>query len=77
MPTHLFASAGPATGLFEALATAIGSGFVIGGFAAGTMSFALSRSVSQLERSAVIGSYCGGSVGLLALTFDILRERFV
>ena len=36
MLAHLFASAGPLTSLLGDLATAIGSGFVIGGFAGGT-----------------------------------------
>lgn len=74
---HLFASAGPATSVFEALATSIGSGLVVGGFAAGATSFALNRPRTQSEGDALIGGYAGGALALSLLLIDILLKRLV
>jgi hypothetical protein len=77
MSMYVIASVGPATGLFESLAASIGAGAVVGGFAVGGASFALTRSRARSEGNAVGGGYFGGLVSLFALVFDILRRHFV
>ena len=74
---HLLASLGPATGLFEALASSIGTGLVVGGFAGGVKALFATRSFDRSERAALKGSYLGGALGLFALAFDIVLKRFV
>jgi hypothetical protein len=74
---NLFASVGAATAIVEALAASIGSGLVVGGFAAGVWSVLACRSRSQIERGTMIGSYFGGSIALLAFIVDIVEKRFV
>jgi len=71
------ATAGPVTGLFEAVATTIGSGLVVGGFVGGLGGGISGRLSSESERRAVVGSYVGGLMALLALAFDILEKSFV
>jgi hypothetical protein len=73
----IVASAGPLTNALGDIASAIGSGFVIGGFAGGLSSGVLGRSARETERKALVGSYGGGVVALLALTTDTLVKRFV
>jgi F0F1-type ATP synthase membrane subunit c/vacuolar-type H+-ATPase subunit K len=68
---------GPATALFEAVAACIGSGLVIGGFAAGVGEALWRRPRRHAESRAVIGSYIGGTGALLALALDIVRKYFV
>ncbi|MDX6608873.1 MAG: hypothetical protein QOF85_798 [Solirubrobacterales bacterium] len=74
---RLLASIGPATAVFEALASSIGAGLVVGGFSAGVRGFLSSRSFDRSEREALKGSYLGGAVGLLTLAFDIVWKHFV
>ena len=69
----MIASVGPATSIVEALATSIGSGFVVGGFVAGLVGFARTGGRIPSERSALIGSYLGGTFALGLLAFDIVR----
>jgi hypothetical protein len=73
----LLASAGPATTAFEALASTIGAGLVIGGFVGGLASFLSGRSRLRSEKAALGSSYAGGLSGLLLLAIDILRKHFV
>jgi hypothetical protein len=71
------ASAGPLTTVFGDVATAIGSGFVVGGFVGGLSGGVLGRPVRETERKALVGSYGGGAIALLALVIDIVVKRFV
>jgi hypothetical protein len=71
------ASTGPLTAALGDIATAIGSGFVVGGFAGGLSSGVLGRSTRETERKALVGSYGGGVIALLALVADTLVKRFV
>ena len=77
MDINLLASAGPWTGMLEAIATAVGCGTVVGGFVAGLVDMALERPRAPLDRHVVIGSYVVGLVGLLLLAVDIVGKRFV
>jgi hypothetical protein len=77
MGISLLASTGPWTGMLEAIATAVGCGTVIGGFAAGLVDIALGRPRAPLDRQIMIGSYVGGLVGLFLLVVDIVGKRFV
>jgi hypothetical protein len=74
---RILASAGPATTAFEALASTIGAGLVVGGFIGGLASFLSGRSRPRSEKAAFGSSYAGGVLGLLLLAIDILEKRFV
>lgn len=71
------ANVGIATGAFEVLAAAIGSGLVVGSFTGGLLTIAASRSLRQAEKWAFIGGYLGGLLALFGLVFDIVEKRFV
>jgi hypothetical protein len=73
----LFASAGTATGVFEVLAAAIGSGLVVGSFVAGLLTIAMSRARSRAEKWVLNGGYGGGLLALFGLMVDIVEKRFV
>lgn len=75
--THLFSSAGPATSLFESLASLIGAGLVVGGFAGGMRGLLSRRSRSVSEEGAVTGGYAGGAFGLVLLLIDTVVKSFV
>ena len=75
--THLFSSAGPATSVFESLASSIGAGLVVGGFAGGMRGLLSRRPRSVSEEGAVTGGYAGGAVGLILLFIDIVVKSFV
>jgi hypothetical protein len=77
MSMHLLASTGLFTGILEAVATAIGAGLVVGGFAAGIEGVASRRSRQEAERNATFGGYVGGLTGLALLALDTLGKRFV
>ena len=75
--THLFfSSAGPATSVFESLASSIGAGLVVGGFAGGVRGF-VTKGFSSSEEGAVAGGYAGAAVGLSLLLIDTLTRSFV
>lgn len=68
------AAVGPATGLLEALAAAIGSGMVIGGFFAGIVAgWLMSRRGVDLDNRVLVCGYIGGALGVLALTSDWIK----
>jgi hypothetical protein len=69
---YLFSSSGPATGVFESLASSIGAGLVVGGFVGGVRGLLVSRLRHVSEEGAVVGGYVGGAVGLALLLIDIL-----
>lgn len=73
----LFASTGPLTGAFEQIATSIGSGIVVGSFAAGLGSIVWNGSRRDSEEVALIGGYVGGLVAMVSLAIDMLVKRFV
>jgi hypothetical protein len=74
---YLFASAGPLTGIFEEIATSIGSGLVVGSFAVGLGSFIWTGSRRRSEGLALIGGYVGGLAATASLAIDTLAKRFV
>jgi hypothetical protein len=63
--------------MFQAVASSIGAGLVIGGFLGGVGSLLPSQSPGRSEKEAVKGSYFGGTVGLLVLVFDTIWKHFV
>ena len=69
--------AGPMTSVLAALATSIGFGLVVGGFAAGAMGFASTHSQAASEKWAFLGGYGGGFVALGLRVIDILWRSFV
>lgn len=71
------ASAGSATAVMEAIASSIGAGAVVGGFAGGLISFVSGQPTSESEKHALRYGYFGGLVGLALLTADILEKSFV
>jgi hypothetical protein len=73
----LVSSAGPFTGILEAIATSIGTGIVVGGFVTGMGSVVRGRSRTESEEKALYGGYVGGLVGLTVLGIDILGKHFV
>jgi hypothetical protein len=73
----LFAGVGIATGAFEVLAAAIGSGLVVGSFTGGLLTITASCSRRQAEKWAFIGGYFGGLLALFGLVLDIVEKRFV
>lgn len=75
--TSLVASVGPTTAAWEALASLIGAGMVVGGFVGGLVSLLVARPRSSSERAAIHGGYAGGVFGLTFLAFDILGKHFV
>jgi hypothetical protein len=71
------ASAGPYTGFLEVVATSIGAGIVVGGFAVGIVGFATGESQRPSEAMAMAGANLGGFFGLLLLLIDTLTKHVV
>ena len=74
---QVIASAGPLTGIFEAVATSIGAGIVVGSFALGGLSFANGWPRTKSEGLTLVGGHIGGLVGLLLLSIDTLAKHVV
>jgi hypothetical protein len=68
---------GLGTNLLAALATSIGFGLVVGGFAAGATSFASTRSQKNAEKWSLIGGYFGGFIALMLRAVDMVMRSFV
>jgi hypothetical protein len=63
---------GPFTAVVESLATAIGAGMVLGGFAIGTAGFLAGRSRQELAERALTDGYAGGLIGIASVLFDLV-----
>lgn len=74
---RFLAAIGPATGILQAMAGAIGAGLVVGGFVGGIRALIVSRSRRASEGSAFVGGYVGGAFGLFLLLVDTLAKSFV
>ena len=69
-----FAQVGPLTAVFEAAATAVGAGVVLGSVLVGSILLVVNLPRREIEGGALVGGYAGGGVGaLIALTDAILR----
>lgn len=68
------AQVGPLTALFEGLATAVGAGIVLGGFAIGLYRFWIGRSRQELEANVLADGYLGGAVGVGIVLLDLLMR---
>ncbi len=73
----LLASVGFTTGVFEVLASVIGSGLVVGSFGAGLLTVLFARTRGRAEKWVLYGGYAGGLLALFGLLADILEKRFV
>ncbi len=70
----LIANIGFATSVFEAVATSIGAGVVVGGFYAATGAMLSRRSRREVEGTALRDGYMGGVFGILCLLLDLLTR---
>jgi len=74
MSPTLIADAGFATSVFEAVATSIGAGVVVGGFVAATGAMLGRRSRKEVEKTALRDGYIGGVFGIFCLLLDLLTR---
>jgi hypothetical protein len=58
--------------VFEALATAVGAGIVLGGFVSGIYRLATKRPRGELETGVLTDSYAGGVVAVLVVLIDLV-----
>jgi hypothetical protein len=65
------AQIGMLTGALEAVATAVGSGLLIGSFTIGTGRFLLGYSRSVLETHALTDGYSGGLLSICLILIDL------
>jgi hypothetical protein len=66
------AQIGPATSAFEAVATAVGAGVLLGGVAVGVVGMASGWPRRRLAERSLTDGYLGGVVGAVVLTIDLL-----
>jgi hypothetical protein len=66
-----FAQVGPLTGSIEALATAIGAGSLLGGFAIGSVGTVLGWPRAKLEKWALPSGHAGGVFAVLLGSVDL------
>ncbi len=71
------AQVGPLTAAFEAFATAVGAGMVIGGFVVGFYGLCAGLTREGMQAEAVEGGYVGGIVGVLAVLVDLAISYIV
>ena len=67
-----FAQIGPLTTVFEALATAVGAGIVLGSFAIGTVGLVAGWPRHELAGRALTDGYVGGIAAVLIVLADLL-----
>jgi hypothetical protein len=70
------AQIGPATSVFEVLATAVGAGVVLGGVVMGLTGMAAGWSRGELTKRSLTDGYMGGLAGVAAVAFD-LAMRYI
>jgi hypothetical protein len=75
--TQLLAQIGLTTTVLESLATTIGAGMLVGGFALGIIGLFLGRSQRSLERRAFKDGYLGGLFGVGLLIVDATMRYVV
>jgi hypothetical protein len=68
----VLARVGPLTGVFEALAAAVGAGTVLGGVAAGILGLLGGSSRADIEEFAFVGGYVGGAAGAALALLDLI-----
>ncbi len=62
---------GPLTEFLESVATAVGAGMLVGGFAIGSAAFIAGRSRQALAERTLTAGYLGGIAGAGAILIDI------
>ncbi len=65
------------TTLLESLATSIGAGMLLGGFAFGAAGFLRGRARQDLEKRALTDGYLGGMVAAGLLILDLVMRYIV
>ena len=65
------AQVGPFTGLFEAVASAVGAGMLMGGFVAGAIGLVRGWPKRQFDRRLLRSSYGGGAFATFFIIVDI------
>lgn len=65
---------GSLTGTAEALATTIGAGMLLGGFAAGAAGLLIGLPRQTLETHVLTWSYYGGILGVTLVVFDLIAR---
>ena len=71
------AQIGPATSAFEALATAVGAGVLLGGVGMGLAGLAAGWSRGELAKRSLTDGYMGGLAGTAAIAFDLMMRYLV
>lgn len=66
------AQIGPLTSAFEALATGVGAGILLGGFASGVYRLATKRPRKELEGRVLTDGYVGGVAAVLVVLIDLV-----
>lgn len=61
---------GPFTALLESVATAVGAGMLLGGFALGSAAFVVGSARPELAERALTDGYLGGFVALGLILLD-------
>lgn len=65
------AQIGSVSGAFEGLATAVGAGILLGGFAAGFTGILTGWRPPSLEVRALVSGQIGGALGVVLVLFDL------
>jgi hypothetical protein len=68
---------GPATSIFETLATAVGAGVLLGGVVMGVAGMAVGWSREELTKRSLTDGYMGGLAGVGAVAFDLVVRYIV
>jgi hypothetical protein len=66
------AQIGQVTSAFEAVATVVGAGIVLGGFALGTARHLAGWSRRELEAHVLTDGYIGGAIGAASIFLDLI-----
>jgi hypothetical protein len=77
MQQSAFAGIGFTTTILESVATSIGAGMLLGGFALGAAGLFLGWGREDLEKRALRDGYGGGLFAVGFLIFDLLMRYFV
>lgn len=71
------AQIGPATSVFEVLATAVGAGVILGGVGMGLAGMAARWPREELAKRSLTDGYVGGLAGATAVVFDLVVRYIV
>lgn len=75
--SQVLAHIGLTTTILESVATSIGAGMLVGGFAFGAAGFLRGRARQDLEKRALTDGYLGGLVAAVLLVLDLAMRYIV